>query len=115
MPFASTHNPFRDDISSFVDRVMLEAGLSRLPLEERAGIAEALAEEAHARVGLELLEAVDQYSLKEFRELVDEGGADDEIAAFFRVRVPDAAQRAAHALAALKDECVRIAADAALV
>ena len=112
MSFTRAHNPYRDGVDAFVERVMLEAGLAQLPLEERAVTAAALAEEAHVRVGLELLEAVDAWSLKEFRSLVEEGAADDEIAAFFRVRVPDADDRASRALERFSLECRAIVEDA---
>lgn len=113
MPFMRAHNPFRDGVDAFVERVMADAGLTHLPLEERAITASALAEEAHVRVGLHLLEAVDPWSLKEFRSLVQDGAADDEIAAFFRVRVPDADARAAQALEGLRNECLRMVSGAA--
>ena len=109
MVSVAVHNPFAESVAAFVERIMADAGLSRLPFEDRAATAAALAEEAQARVGLELLEAVDAWSLDEFRALVREGAADDEIAAFFRVRLPDADARAARALEGLRDECLRIA------
>jgi hypothetical protein len=108
MPFVGSHNPFNDGVSAFVERVMADAGLAHLPLGERAATAAALAEEAQVRVGLELLEAVDRWSLREFQALVNEGAADDEVAAFFRVRLPDADARAAQALERFRGECLAL-------
>jgi hypothetical protein len=103
---------FDNPVRACVERALVQAGLAHLPFADRADAAAALTAEAYQRIGLELLAHLDDLSLAEFRRLVEFEASADELASFFRVRVPDLEVHAQKALAGLSDEVVRAAEEA---
>ena len=101
-----TH-PYIDPVRAYVESVLSHAGFDGLAPEARAEAAAALMVEAQRRVGLELLKTLDGKSLAYFQSLVDRGATDDEMTAFFDVRVPDAERRVKEALKAFGEECLK--------
>lgn len=103
---AFAHDPVR----AYVEALLSKAGFAHAPEAERAETVAALTAEAQRRIGLELTEAIDPYSLKEFRAMAEVGAGEDELAAFFDVRVPDAEARVRRALDSFGRECLEHAA-----
>jgi len=99
---AFAHDPIR----AYVEALLFKAGFGHAPEEERATAVAALTAEAQRRVGLELTRAIDPHSLEQFRAMAKEGAGEDEMAAFFDVRVPDAEARVRAALDAFGKECL---------
>jgi hypothetical protein len=99
---AFAHDPVR----AYVEALLTKAGFGHAPEEERAETVAALTAEAQRRVGLELAHAIDPHSLAEFRKMAEDGGGEDELAAFFDVRVPDVEARVRRALDAFGRECL---------
>ena len=99
---AFAHDPIR----AYVEALLSKAGFAHAPDEERAMTVAALTAEAQRRVGLELAHAIDPHSLREFRKMADDGAGEEEMAAFFDVRVPDAEARVRAALDAFGRECL---------
>ena len=99
---AFAHDPIR----AYVEALLSKAGFAHAPAAERAETVAALTAEAQRRIGLELSHAVDPHSLREFRAMAQEGAGEDEMAAFFDVRVPDAEARVRRALDAFGRECL---------
>ena len=99
---AFAHDPIR----AYVEALLAKAGFAYVPSEERAETVAALTAEAQRRVGLELAHAIDAHSLREFRKMAEDGAGEDEMAAFFDVRVPDAEARVRRALDAFGQECL---------
>lgn len=95
-----------DPVRSYVEALLARAGFAHAPAAERAETVEALTAEAQRRVGLELMQAIDPHSLQAFRQLAAEDATEDELAAFFDVRVPDAETRVRKALDAFGRECL---------
>ena len=106
-PFSA--HPYRDPVRSFVETAVVACGFSDLPALERAELAEALLVEAYKRVGMELYGLLDGSSLAAFERLMDEEADDDELEAFFSVRVPDADRRVRSVLESFQEECLRAA------
>ncbi|MEK7546534.1 MAG: hypothetical protein AAB554_05735 [Patescibacteria group bacterium] len=103
---AFAHDPIR----AYVEALLSKAGFAHAPAEERAETVAALTAEAQRRIGLELSNAIDRHSLGEFRSMASDGAGEDEMAAFFDVRVPDAEARVRQALDAFGRECLEHAA-----
>lgn len=95
-----------DPVRAYVEALLAKAGFAHAAAAERARAVVALTSEAQRRVGLELMHAIDEESLKQFREMAAEGANPDELAAFFDVRVPDAERRVHAALHAFGRECL---------
>jgi hypothetical protein len=103
---------FGNPVRACIERALSDAGLAHLPFADRADAAAALTAEAYHRIGLELIAHLDDLSLAEYRRLAESDASDDELAAFFRVRVPDLETHAEKALAGLESEIVRAAEEA---
>jgi hypothetical protein len=103
---------FGNPVRACVERALMDAGFAHLPFADRADAAAALTAEAYQRIGLELIAHLDDLSLAEYRRLVELEVTDDELAAFFRVRVPDLEAHAQKALTGLSAEVVRAAEEA---
>lgn len=99
-----------DPVRAYVEALLAKAGFAHAPAAERAETVEALTAEAQRRVGLELMRAIDPHSLQAFRRLAAEQATEEELAAFFDVRVPDAEARVRGALEAFGRECLERAA-----
>lgn len=97
-----THDPVR----AYVEALLAKAGFAHVPAEERAEAVATLVAEAQRRIGFELTHVIDPRSLQEFRELAAAGASEDEMIAFFDVRVPDAEKRVRQALDAFGRECL---------
>lgn len=95
-----------DPIRAYVEALVARAGFAHAPEEERSEAVAALTAEAQRRVGFELMHAIDPYSLEAFRRLAQEGASEDELAAFFDIRVPDAQARVMAALDRFGHECL---------
>ncbi len=95
-----------DPIRAYVEALLAKAGFAHAPEEERAETVDALTVEAQRRVGFELMHAIDPHSLRAFRALAEEGASEDELIAFFDVRVPDAEARVRSALDRFGRECL---------
>lgn len=95
-----------DPVRAYVEALLAKAGFAHAPAAERAATVEALTVEAQRRVGLELMRAIDPHSLQAFRQLAAENATEEELAAFFDVRVPDAEARVRAALEAFGQECL---------
>lgn len=106
MDLPSVSSFAHDPVRAYVDALLSKAGFAHAPMAERAETVAALTAEAQRRVGLELMQAIDPHSLEEFRRLAAEGAHEDELAAFFDVRVPDAEVRVRQALEAFGHECL---------
>ncbi len=104
LPFISklAHDPVR----AYVETLLAKAGFAHAGGVERAEAVETLTAEAERRIGLELMQAVDPHSLQAFRQLAAEDATEEELAAFFDVRVPDAEARVRQALEAFGRECL---------
>lgn len=100
-------HPYRDPVRSYVETLVIRCGFADLPVEEKVELAEALLVEARKRVGMELFARLDDASLAYFDRLASDEADEDEIEAFFSVRVPDAGKRVEAALLAFGDECLR--------
>jgi hypothetical protein len=103
---------FGNPVRACVERALADAGFAHLPFADRADAAAALTAEAYNRIGLELLAHLDDLSLAEYRRLVEVDASEDEVAAFFRIRVPNLEAHAEKALAGLSSEVVRAAEEA---
>jgi hypothetical protein len=103
---------FGNPVRACVERALTDAGLSHLSFADRADAAAALTAEAYQRIGLELIAHLDDLSLAEYRRLAEVDASEDEVAAFFRVRVPDLEAHAQKALSGLATEVVRAAEEA---
>jgi hypothetical protein len=99
---AFAHDPIR----AYVEALLSKAGFAHAPDPARAETVAALTAEAQRRVGLELAHAIDPHSLREFRAMAQDGAGEDEMAAFFDIRVPDAEVRVRKALDAFGRECL---------
>ncbi len=95
-----------DPIRAYVEALIAKAGFAHAPEEERAETVAALTAEAQRRVGFELMHAIDPLSLETFRTLAAEGASEDELTAFFDIRVPDAEERVRTALERFGGECL---------
>lgn len=95
-----------DPIRAYVEALLAKAGFAHAPAAERAETVETLTAEAQRRVGLELMQAIDPHSLQAFRQLAAEDATEEELTAFFDVRVPDAEARVRRALEAFGQECL---------
>lgn len=95
-----------DPIRAYVEALLAKAGFAHAPAEERAEAVDALTIEAQRRVGFELMHAIDSHSLAAFRDMAADGATEDELTAFFDVRVPDARERVSRALEAFGKECL---------
>lgn len=95
-----------DPVRAYVEALLAKAGFAHAPAEERLETVEALTAEAQRRIGLELMQVIDPHSLQAFRRLAAEDATEDELAAFFDVRVPDAEARVRRALDAFGHECL---------
>lgn len=95
-----------DPIRGYVEALLAKAGFAHAPAIERVETVAALTAEAQRRVGLELMHAIDPHSLQTFRTMAADGASEEELAAFFDVRVPDAEQRVRSALEAFGKECL---------
>jgi len=95
-----------DPIRTYVEALLAKAGFAHVPTAERAETVASLTAEAQRRVGLELMHAIDPVSLEQFRKMAATGAGEDELAAFFDVRVPDAEARVRTALEAFGHECL---------
>lgn len=95
-----------DPIRAYVEALVAKAGFAHAPAEERAETVAALTAEAQRRVGFELMHAIDPHSLDAFRRMAEEGASEDELIAFFDVRVPDAQTRVMAALDRFGRECL---------
>ncbi len=109
MPLVVNAHLYRDPARAFVETVLVEAGFSHLPPDEKAEAVAALTIEAQKRVGLDLMTALDMPSLTVFERLMESGADEAEIEAFFRVRVPDLDVRVRDALSAFGAECLESA------
>lgn len=103
---------FGSPVRACVERALAIAGFAHLPFADRADATAALTAEAYGRIGLALTAVLDEHSLAAFRRLADSGASDDEVAAFFRVRVPDLEERVRKTLVDLESEVVRAAEEA---
>lgn len=95
-----------DPVRAYVEALLAKAGFAHAPHDERAEAVAGLVAEAQRRIGFELMHAVDPHSLEAFRALARDGASEDELAAFFDVRVPDAEARVRQALEAFGRECL---------
>ena len=95
-----------DPIRAFVEALIAKAGFAHAPEEERAETISALTAEAQRRVGFELMHAIDPHSLEAFRVMAADGASEDELAAFFDLRVPNAEARVRSALDHFGRECL---------
>ena len=95
-----------DPVRGYVEALLAKAGFAHAPEAERAETVAALSAEAERRVGLALMRDMDAHSLEAFRRLATEEAGEDELAAFFDVRVPDAEARVRRALEAFGRECL---------
>ncbi len=109
MPLVLNTHSYRDPVRIFVETILAEAGYSRLAPELQAEAVAALTTEAQKRIGLDLLEAIDRVSLAQFHSLFDGGATNEELAAFFALRVPDLEARLRRSLAGFGTECLRMA------
>lgn len=100
-----SHEPVRAFVEALLDR----GGFASVPAADRAEAVTALAAEAGRRVGLALWKKLDPDSVAYFRTLVRRGAQEDELAAFFDVRVPDAESVMHAALHAFGKECLESA------
>ncbi len=95
-----------DPIRAFVEALLAKAGFAHAPEEERAETVSALTAEAQRRVGFELMQAIDPHSLQAFRDMAEAGASEDELIAFFDVRVSGAEERVRAALERFGQECL---------
>lgn len=95
-----------DPIRAYVEALIAKAGFAHAPAEERLETVAALTAEAQRRVGFELMHAIDPHSLEAFRAMAAEGATEDELIAFFDVRVPNAQERVRTALDRFGRECL---------
>ncbi len=95
-----------DPVRAYVEALVAKAGFAHAPEEERSEAVAALTAEAQRRIGFELMHAVDPHSLETFREMAEDGANEDELIAFFDVRVPDARSRVTDALERFGRECL---------
>lgn len=105
-PSAFAHDPVR----AYVEALLVRAGFAHLPDDERVEAVAALTAEAQRRIGLEIAHAIDPHSLAEFRTMAEDGAGEDEMAAFFDIRVPEADARVRRALDGFGQECLEHAA-----
>jgi hypothetical protein len=99
-------NLSHDPVRAYIEALLAKAGFAHAPAAERIVTVETLTAEAQRRIGLELIEAIDPHSLEAFRRLAAEDATEEELAAFFDVRVPDAEERVQKALEAFGHECL---------
>lgn len=99
----------QDPVRAFVETLLDEAGFATLSAAERADAVAALTAEAERRVGLALHRAVDGETLKGFESLADRRATEEEVAAFFDLRVPQAESIVRTALSAFGTECLETA------
>jgi len=79
-----------DPIQAFVDQLYAAAGLDKLPSDLRSEYSERIGIEVNRRIGLAMMEALDEKALGEFNKLMDKEGVDPaEVMAFFQQYVPD--------------------------
>ena len=79
-----------DPIQSFVDQLYSAAGLDKLPSDLRAEYAERIGVEVNRRIGLSMMQALDEKGLDSFNKLMDKEDVDPaEAMAFFQEHVPD--------------------------
>ncbi len=95
-----------DPVRAYVEALLARAGFAHAPELERAEAVTTLTAEAERRVGLELAGALDPHSLRAFRQLAADEASEEELAAFFDVRLPDAETRVRTALDAFGRECL---------
>ena len=100
----STHI-YRDPVRAFVETILAEAGTAGMAPELKAEAVAALTIEAQKRIGLELAGAIDPDSLSQFQAVSGEA-TDEELTAFFALRVPDFESRVRKALADFGAECL---------
>jgi len=85
MPTASL-----DPIQSFVEQLYSAAGLDKLPSDIREEYAERIGTEVNRRIGLSMMQALDEKALGAFNKLMDKETLDPaEATAFFQEHVPD--------------------------
>lgn len=95
-----------DPVRAYVEALLAKAGFAHAPAAERLETVDTLTAEAQRRIGLELMQAIDPHSLQAFRRLAAEDATEEELAAFFDVRVPDAEARVRQALDDFGYECL---------
>lgn len=108
MPLAVHTAHYGDPVRAFVETVVFEAGFEYLEPLPKAELVTALLVEAHKRIGLDLMKSLDKGSLDYFRSLQKKEASDDEMASFFRVRVPDLDARLKKTLSEFGAECLRM-------
>lgn len=107
MTLAVRKHFYHDPIRGYVESMLSEAGLHGLSIDQRAECVAALAIEAQRRVGLTLMEALDDDSKEYFKALMDRLASEEEMAAFFSVRIPDFEERIKQSLADFSDEYLK--------
>ena len=99
----------RDPVRAFAESLVVEAGFADLEPEAKAELVTALMIEAQQRVGAELVETMDGPSLADFRQLADRDASEDEMTAFFVVRLPGFSERVQDVLNDFGAECLEAA------
>lgn len=79
-----------DPIQAFVEQLYSAAGLDKLPPDLKEEYSERIGVEVNRRIGLSMMEALDEKSLEEFNKLMEKEEVDPaEAMAFFKQNVPD--------------------------
>jgi uncharacterized protein YdiU (UPF0061 family) len=79
-----------DPIQAFVGQLYSAAGLDKLPSDLKSEYGERIGVEVNRRIGLSMMEALNEQSLEEFNKLMEKEEVDPaEAMAFFQQNVPD--------------------------
>lgn len=79
-----------DPIQAFVERLYAAAGLDKLPPDLKAEYGERIGVEVNRRIGLSMMDALNEKSLDEFNKLMEKEDIDPaEAMVFFKTNVPD--------------------------
>ena len=84
---------YHDPVRGYVESLLTEVGLSGLSTEQRADCVTTLMIEAQRRVGLDMMKTLDDDSKEYFKDLMARDATEEEVAAFFNVRIPDHKKR----------------------
>ncbi len=83
-----------DPVQAFVDQLYSAAGLDKLPSDIRTEYAERIGVEVNRRIGLAMMQALDEKALDDFNKLMDKDDVDPaEAMGFFQQHVPDFQER----------------------
>ena len=87
-------------LDQFIDMLLVEAKMDSLPEDFKATYRERLNEQVLKRLGLVVLEGLDENSAKEYAQLVESGVKQDspKMQEFLAARIPDLSNRIQNAL-----------------